>query len=107
MLTSREKTEKLIQLQLKDLSDDNLERLYKEMNRYLAGQKAKEKALLMRERLNLGITVAAKEKEVHKKKRPRITTLKIDISHTEYREDMKMKEHWDNIRDMFNSETGS
>lgn len=105
MLTTREKTEKLIQLQLKDLSDDNIERLYKEMNQFLAGQKAKEKALLMRERVNMGITVAAKEKEVHKKKRPRITTLKIDISNIEYREDMKMKEHWDNIRKLFLEET--
>ena len=104
MITSREKTEKLIELQLKDLSNDNLERLYKEMNLSLAGQKAKEKALLMRERVSLGITVAAKEKEVHKKKRPRITTLRVSISHTEYREDMQMREHWDNIRDMFNAE---
>lgn len=104
MITPREKTEKLIELQLKDLSDDNLERLYKEMNLFLAGQKAKEKALLMRERVSLGITVAAKEKEVHKKKRPRITTLRVNISHTEYREDMAMKEHWDNIRDIFSAE---
>ena len=53
MILSRETTAKLIQLQLEDLSDDNLERLYKEMNLYLQGQKAKEKALLMRERLGL------------------------------------------------------
>ena len=104
MITSREKTEKLIELQLKDLSNDNLERLYKEMNLFLAGQKAKEKALLMRERVSLGITVAVKEKEVPKKKRPRISTMRIDISHTEYREDVQMREHWDNIRDIFNAE---
>ena len=102
MILSRETTAKLIQLQLEDLSDDNLERLYKEMNLYLQGQKAKEKALLMRERLELGITVAAKEKQVHKTKRPRITTtMRIDITHIEHREQQEMKEHWDNIRKMF------
>jgi hypothetical protein len=101
MLLSRQTTEKLIELQLKDLSDDNLERLYKEMNRFLEGQKAKERALLMRERLELGITVAAKEKQVHKTKRPRITTLRVDITHIEHREQQEMKEHWDNIRKMF------
>ena len=101
MILSRETTAKLIQLQLEDLSDDNLERLYKEMNLYLQGQKAKERALLMRERLELGITVAAKEKQVHKTKRPRITTLRVDITHIEHREQQEMKEHWDNIRKMF------
>jgi hypothetical protein len=101
MITSREKTEKLIELQLKDLSNDNLARLYKEMDQYLAGQKAKERALLMRERLNLGITVAAKEKQVHKTKRPRITTMRIDITHMEHREQQEMNTHWDNIRKLF------
>ena len=101
MLLTRQTTEKLIELQLKDLSDDNIERLYKEMNRFLEGQKAKERAMLMRERLNLGITVAAKEKEAPKKKRPRITTLRVDITHIEHREQQEMKEHWDNIRKMF------
>ena len=101
MLLTRQTTEKLIELQLKDLSDDNIERLYKEMNRFLEGQKAKERALLMRERLNLGITVAAKEKQVHKTKRPRITTMRIDITHMEHREQQEMNTHWDNIRKLF------
>ena len=103
MLLTRQTTEKLIELQLKDLSDDNIERLYKEMNRFLEGQKAKERAMLMRERLNLGITVAVKEKEVPKKKRPRITTttMRIDISHIEDREQQEMNTHWDNIRKLF------
>ena len=95
MLNNAEKTRKLIELQLGDLSEKSLNRLYKDMLDYIKAQKTLEKVQERIERENLlGKTYVQKEIVVNrgkksvretvitevKTKRPRMQKLNVFIN---------------------------
>lgn len=122
MLTEREKNQKLIELQLGDLSDANMVILASHINSLIAGQNYKEKIEAQIEEQKLRETYDMKSfvegkivvervpyiKTPCKKRRPRIVSLsnniELNITAINQRDDEMISKHMENLRDLFSQE---
>ena len=118
MLTAREKNQKLIELQLSELSDRNIEILFTHMNSLLYGQKKKaEVEEKLQQETFIHKSIVGEDARIEiiktelpkppKKKRPRIvkqSSVEVSISTFTASQDQWFQEHTEGLRKMFQEE---